>query len=230
MSKFIVICCIVILVGNLTAQPKLKAPSPASLNFGEIYSGTKIARTLVVRNEGTDTLKISDVSVSCGCTVALISSKKVAPGDSAALTVTFKSGAYLDKTTKSVIIDSDDPTNPRMYINFTVDIKTVLRMNPRFIYFGRVKKDSVLTKTVQLENTTKETITILSLTPKDSQLTSISIGKKTLKPGEITELKATFCRKASDYIQGEIEIQTDYKPYPLLSLGFNSQPAANKTP
>ena len=214
-------------VSVLSAQPKIGFHEGGSMDFGEIYGGSKITRTVTLRNEGTDTLKISNVSASCGCTAALVSSGNVAPHDSTALTITFNSGSYLGRVGKSVTVASNDPASPKLNISFSVDIKSVLKMNPQFLYYGEMKVDSTVVKSMRLQNATSVTVTILSVMPKDSQLTNVQIGQKTLKPGEETDLTAAFHPKQAGYVQGAIELQTDYTPYPLLSVNFNGMAKAD---
>lgn len=217
------ILCIFAFYCSLHAQPRLEVVGGPNKNFGDIYSGSKITRNVTIKNIGTDTLNISKVAASCGCTAALASSHHIAPNDTAAITITFNSGAYRGTLTKSVNIASNDSVAPAMNVNFTVAIKTVIESTPQFLYFNKVRIDSPVTKSLRLKNTTSVSITILKATSKDSQLT-VQLLQNKLKPGEETDMLTTLAPKKTGYIQGEIELKTDFEPYPVVSVGFNAQP------
>ena len=214
--------CLLLLIAShyciLHAQPKLEVIGGKNMDFGDVYSGSKATRTIALKNVGTDTLNIAKVTASCGCTAALASSQHVAPNDTASLAITFNSGMYRGKLTKSVTVLSNDSIETT--INFTVNIKTVLESIPQFLYFKKVKVDSPVTKSFRLKNTTSVSITILKVVSKDSQLT-VQLRQNKLGPGEETELEATLTPKKTGYIQGGIELTTDFNPYPLLLFSFN---------
>lgn len=81
--------------------------------FGEINEGDKLTHTFNLENAGNSDLVIYNVSVSCGCTVASISSRVIKPGKTASIKVIFNSKGYTGKITKFIYIESNDPTMPR---------------------------------------------------------------------------------------------------------------------
>jgi hypothetical protein len=61
------------------ASPDINLPEEA-WNFGPIMQGEKVSYTFEIENLGDDHLIIKKLKSSCGCTVASISSKSIAPG------------------------------------------------------------------------------------------------------------------------------------------------------
>lgn len=77
-----------------------------------------------VKNAGTDTLFISRVKPSCGCTSAPLTKDVIAPGESIWLDITFNSKRFSGKVTKKVSVFCNDPDQPESVIQFTAQIET----------------------------------------------------------------------------------------------------------
>src|SRR5512135_672795 len=90
-----ILLCVVFIVclctSMLHAQPVLKVGEGTSLDFGTIYRGEQFERKLTLKNTGTDTLLLGNVEASCGCTGTMLSSNRLAPGESGSLLIKFNS-------------------------------------------------------------------------------------------------------------------------------------------
>ena len=70
-------------------------------------------------------LKIGDITTSCSCTSATISSTEIMPGEEAILTLTFDPDFHeepLDTFKRTVFIPSNDPDMPEAEVTMQVDI------------------------------------------------------------------------------------------------------------
>ena len=81
--------------------PKVSV-SPESFDFGSIKEGSIVNKEFIVKNEGTDTLKISRVRASCGCTAANRKKTVLAPGEETSMNVTFNSARRAGQQKKHV--------------------------------------------------------------------------------------------------------------------------------
>lgn len=95
-------------------------------DFGVIpqYGGT-VEETFTVKNTGTSALTIGDLSTSCSCTSASISSTAISPGESAEVTVVFDPDFHEEPVgvfKRTVFIPTNDPTTPEAEITIQVDI------------------------------------------------------------------------------------------------------------
>jgi len=95
-------------------------------DFGVIpqYGGVVEAK-FTVKNEGTDTLEIGEITTSCSCTSASISEKSIAIGGNATLTVIFDPDFHdepLDVFKRTVFIPTNDLTTPEAEVSIQVDI------------------------------------------------------------------------------------------------------------
>jgi hypothetical protein len=84
-----------------------------SESFGTVAHGTVVRRSFAFRNEGEADLVLTAVRTSCGCTAALPSKRHLAPGESAAIDVSFDTSrkpAYKERTpyTNSVMVMTND--------------------------------------------------------------------------------------------------------------------------
>lgn len=96
-------------------------------DFGVIpqYGGV-VEAMFDVENAGTETLKIGDITTSCSCTSAKISSSSILPGDKAVLTVMFDPDFHeepLDVFKRTVFIPTNDMNTPEAEVAIQVDIE-----------------------------------------------------------------------------------------------------------
>lgn len=95
-------------------------------DFGEITQYGGVVNTdFTVSNNGTADLEIGDITTSCSCTSATISSSIIEPGDSATLKVVFDPDLHaepLDVFKRTVFIPTNDPNMPEAEIAVQVDI------------------------------------------------------------------------------------------------------------
>lgn len=95
-------------------------------DFGVIPQfGGVVAETFTVRNEGTSVLEIGDITTSCSCTSASISSTSIDSGEEATLTVVFDPDFHeepADVFKRTVFIPTNDPTTPEAEVVIQVDI------------------------------------------------------------------------------------------------------------
>lgn len=95
-------------------------------DFGVIkqYGGT-VQETFGVKNSGTETLIIGDITTSCSCTSATISSTSINPGETAKLTIVFDPDFHeepLNVFKRTVFIPTNDPTTPEAEVVIQIDI------------------------------------------------------------------------------------------------------------
>jgi len=93
-------------------------------DFGKIKQGKDVTYEFVFKNEGDQDLQIGNVESTCGCTAALVSNKKVAPGGAGIIKVTFSSAGYAGEVIKYVYVESNDPSNRRapLRIEAAIDV------------------------------------------------------------------------------------------------------------
>lgn len=118
-----------VVVDNSTDQVAAPAISldKKKHDFGVVARAAGIVTTtFVVRNTGTDTLEIGDLSTSCSCTSAKLDSRVIAPGETAVLTVSFDPDFHKEPSgvlERTVFIPTNDPNMPEAEVTISVEIE-----------------------------------------------------------------------------------------------------------
>jgi hypothetical protein len=97
--------------GEKEAAPRIRV-EPESFDFGSTLPGKTLRKDFTIRNFGDAVLVIEGVSTTCGCTAALPEERRVEPGGSTLLRVTFETRRYTGKVERRVMIRSNDPRTP----------------------------------------------------------------------------------------------------------------------
>jgi hypothetical protein len=214
----------------LFSQPKLTVVGGTSFNFGDVYTDMTVKKIITLKNEGTDTLVISEVSSTCGCTAALISNDHIPPGDSGLLSISFNGKKFGGKISRAVSFQSNDPERKKVHITFTANVLKLLSIEPEYLMFNRVFVDSSSTQSFKLKNNSDKTIRILSVTSTKEDVVPLP-EKTTLVPNDSTFVKCTFTPKKVGSINGDITVETDHPEMKTVSLrvfGLGSKPPAAK--
>jgi Protein of unknown function (DUF1573) len=76
-------------------------------DFGDITQGDVVSHTFKFKNTGNAPLIISDVQVTCGCTVPTKPKEPIMPGKSSEIGITFNSGGKIGKNNKTITVISN---------------------------------------------------------------------------------------------------------------------------
>jgi hypothetical protein len=80
--------------------------------FGKVKEGEIITFTYTFTNSGTEPLIISDIKVSCGCTVPKYPKQPIAPGAEETITVTFDTKGKIGYQDRTLEIISNAKKSP----------------------------------------------------------------------------------------------------------------------
>jgi hypothetical protein len=189
-------------------QPRIEISGGTRYQLGMFDEGEKIVRVFLVKNIGTDTLVIDDVSTSCGCAVAEETEFHVPPKDSARLKIIIDTNELSGPVKKEVYIESNDPQRNELTITLNAFIRPVIEVEPRYISFVYSQLGEVVLKTVYLTNRTKVPMTISSISIPDSEV-SADVNQKVLFPDNAVELTVKFTPKTERKYLGQISLITD---------------------
>ncbi len=103
-------------------EPRIKFKELAR-DFGKVKQGDILSHEFVFANEGDSTLVIKKVSTSCGCTAALVSDEKLAPGKQGKIEVKFDTRGFGNRVSKHIFVDSNDPGQARVQLEVSADIE-----------------------------------------------------------------------------------------------------------
>ena len=91
-------------------------------DFGAVKEGQVVSHTFKFLNKGKTTLEIQDFKTSCGCTVASLSSKQIAPGKNGTMKIDLDTKNRQGKMSRTITITSNDPEEPTKVITIYADV------------------------------------------------------------------------------------------------------------
>jgi hypothetical protein len=110
-----------------SAWPDEKSPrirvEPEAFDFGKAQPAKTLRKEFTLSNFGDAPLVIENVSTTCGCTAALASDTKLAPGGSTLLRVTLETRSYSGKVERQVLVRSNDPKTPLLTVKVSATVE-----------------------------------------------------------------------------------------------------------
>ncbi len=94
-----------------------------SWDFGTVVEGAIVEHAFPFQNAGGETLVITDVHASCGCTKSGTTKDLILPGETAAVFVEFNSMGKRGDIVKTVFVSTNAPDSAE--IQLTIDIRVV---------------------------------------------------------------------------------------------------------
>lgn len=218
-SLLVVLCSFLVALPIIAVgQPRIEIPGGTVHEFGTIYRGESVTHDFLVKNAGTDTLIISGVTASCGCTGTMLSTSRIVPDSASVLKVTFSSGLFSGHVQKSVLVASNDTKTPLLSLYIKSNVIQVLGFDPGSLIFN-VSADSIYRSKVMVKNLIDKPIRVLSLEPRYTGL-DVKMEKRLLKPGDSAEVSASLKEKGGfeGYRGGSVILKTDFEPQRDQSL------------
>ncbi len=157
-------------------------------DFGRVWVGPMLKHTFRMKNEGTDTLKITRVKPSCGCTIAGPYPRTIEPGKTGEFPFSVKSQKLRGKFEKAITVNTNDPAMPTVRLRLRGTVKRYVEYTPTNIHFGKMVGGAPLKRVIKLTNGTEK--------PMELQLGAPPQGNFELKlvettPGQAYELHVT---------------------------------------
>jgi hypothetical protein len=125
--------------GAADVRPRLGLEESV-FDFGTVERGVPVELVFRLPNRGTADLRLDHVKSSCGCTVAVVSERDVAPGAAGRVAVTLDTAALAGRTTKTVSVYTNDPDAPVIALSVTGQVAADLIVSPTPLYLGHVRR------------------------------------------------------------------------------------------
>lgn len=97
--------------------------SELAWHFGKVKQNEVLNHEFVFKNIGDGTLEVKKVSTSCGCTAALVSEKKVEPGEEGRIKADFDTRGYSGEVSKYIYFESNDAADPRLELKISATVE-----------------------------------------------------------------------------------------------------------
>lgn len=109
-------------------------------DFGQMRQHAEAQHSFRFWNDGNEPLRILEIDTDCGCTAGVAGDTVLAPGKESRIDVTFQSRSAEGKIQKVVIVKTNDPGEPRIDLVVSADVKPWVKINPRTLDFGEVRR------------------------------------------------------------------------------------------
>jgi len=220
----------------LFAQPKFSVEN-RSHDWGTVQEGNRTLRhTFVVVNKGTDTLRISNIRASCGCTVAKYDSI-VAPGKTGKIMAEFDTRGRTGRQNNALTVHSNDPDSAQVRLNISVFIKTPLDIVQRWmnLYSARGVVNGTVTFLTTQSDFSVNNAQYVSNSGSSGNSTEPETINMTLKsksgPDENGDFRHefdfNFARTVDRYENGILKFETNIMQKPSISASVSIEPQRN---
>jgi Abnormal spindle-like microcephaly-assoc'd, ASPM-SPD-2-Hydin len=202
--------CMVLEAASSSKTTGLEA-AKTTMNFGTVVLGdyTVVTNTLVNSSSSSITISSATISDAEFEITTPIFPLTLAPGQQAAMSITFTPTAAGQPTGTIVLATSGTVPSMTLALSGTAVTPGVLAANPVSVSFGTVMVGKSQTLTETISNAGGTNLTISQATPSESdfQLSGLTL-PITLKPGQSSTLNVTFTPTTSGAATGSITMST----------------------
>ena len=190
-------------------------PDVADLGFVE--GDTTLPFLFVLKNEGGRTIRIEEVSTTCGCTVPVLPDSVVPPGGSVELSGTFETRKMEGKTRKAIFVRSDDEARPRAVLFVQAWIQRRLTWSPHKLNFANVPAGEAVEKTVLIRGATGLPFDITGVEAPEGFVYAVETGERP----EDRLLRVTILpREGAERFREEMTIQTNVEGKDTIAVSI----------
>jgi len=235
--KTIVMLCVLFLPTSNVNGQDTKAPKifikEQTWDFGTIKQHSKVTHIFTVQNKGNADLIIERTRTTCGCTAAITSEKRIAPGHTGEIKVTFSSGRRIGKQVKYVYVQSNDPDEPTLKLTVKGEVETgpipKIEVYPEEIDFGMILPAVKYQETLTIKNAGKLDLVINEIKGRGSlgYISTNLNSNKVITPGRTDKIKLYYELKdigkfsgARKKIQDYVIIKSNDPYQPKLSISI----------
>lgn len=133
-------------------------------NFGKVMQGKILNHAFKYTNAGDSALVIQGVRTTCGCTVALVSGKRLNPGKNGVIKVSFDTTGYGGDTSKYIYVETNDPQSPQVQLTIVaaVDVppSPQIELDSYTIDLGLMLSSEGIERAVKITNTGELELTV----------------------------------------------------------------------
>lgn len=198
-----------------TNLPKLRFATPI-YDFGRLRSGEVLKYSYVFTNTGPDTVEITHVQPSCGCTAAGEWTRKVEPGQTGSIPIQFNSANFNGQVFKTVTVMSTDKGQPTSVLQLKGTVWKPVDVSPQFAVLNIPPDVPSATASVRIVNNMEEP---LVLSAPESNNRAFTAELKTNVPGKEFQIIVTGTRPATTgNIQGLVTMKSSSTNMPIVTV------------
>ncbi len=199
-------------------------------DFGKAQAGELVKYSFIFTNVGDQTLEVTAVQPSCGCTTAGDWTHNVQPGQTGTIAVQFNSANFNGQVFKTISVTSNDKQRPVNVLQLKGTVWKPIELIPQYTLINVPPDSTSASASIKILNHGNDPLTVSSLecTPK-----TFSVTLTTNTPGQDYTVTLNSAIELNiGNIQGKVTLKTSSTKTPNLEIPFwvNVQPAVNVAP
>lgn len=202
-----------------SGPPKITIVGGDSIAWGRVAPGN-LTYDLKIVNTGGDTLRLTDVHPSCGCTTAPLDKRNLGPGDTSTVRVTMDVTSRSGEQHKTLTITSNDSTRKALVLPLTAFVVRELELEPQFfpvLDSARIGVERGTTVVVKNTGTSAVTLQPATIPVAPEMLVRFEpSAPRQLAPGDTVSFTAFVKPIKEGTASAEVVINTDNKNTPVL--------------
>jgi hypothetical protein len=115
-------------------------------DFGSVPRGPMLNHSYRLTNNTGQTVRITSVRVSCGCTSATALQGTLAPGQSTAVVAQMDTTRFIGPKTVTIYVQFDQPQFAEVHLSISANSRTDIVVTPDTIAFGPVSRGSTVAR------------------------------------------------------------------------------------
>ena len=184
-----------------------------TFDFGHIYEDQSLSHTFVLRNTGSETLRIEDVDPDCACTAADYD-HSIPPGGQGSLTLTIRPYSVMHQFKKETRVRFNDPDRPLVVFTLKGVGQPFIEINPSHIIRFRGAPGDNLKAQVRFTSHLASPFKITDV--RNYIPDKVEVSLKAEEPDKVYVLTVTNKWKEGGTYGGIVELLTNSKQLPRL--------------
>lgn len=212
--------------GSIKSSPRIAFEKDVH-DFGNVGPETSRLCEFRFTNVGNSTLKIGQVTKTCGCTPFLLTKNQYAPGESGTLKVKYYSDTQRGQTTKHLYVHSNDMATPKVELAIKARVITKVDYEPKTLSL-LLKRENAGCPKITLTSTDNQPFSIKNFRSTANCVTadynpSVKAASFVLQP----KVNMARLEKA---LNGRIEIDLTHPECKTITVGLNTLPQFQISP
>lgn len=129
-------------------------------NFGIVNADQMPHCSFTMTNSGDGVLKITSIEPSCGCTSTNLGKDTLKRGESTEIKIDFDPKNFLGPVKKTVLVRSNDPTNPTVTLSFEAKVVRDIMAEPPILHFHELLRTQTQKVTFRLVSGNQQPVEI----------------------------------------------------------------------
>lgn len=208
------------LLSPADAKPSRPAPiavcEESEYFFGAVPNTETISHDFILTNDGVSPLHISAVRTDCGCVLARLDNDTLAPGESVTLKAKFGLKGRSGKQMRRIIIESNDPEQPRLVLALVGEALAQMEIVPDRIYWGNIHLAAVAEKSCEIRFSEGDESYINSVIAPDPAFVTELISVKPRRVYKLVIRTVPPLRPGS--FQSTVRLLTDHPRFKILEI------------